>query len=916
MHEGYLEFSGTEVINASRTRAYAHAFVPGVRLDNQCCPCEHLGDHLGDGEYASPQQDGAPWFSPTNKATAGFYGLLPLGLQGFEASTSSTPVVENVVEGASFGRPRRASRALRFSALAIAQSEESMDAGLAWLRDVLTNEGCADGDCSGGTLCWLADCPPPCDFGDYPDTPVDFTFADKSVPQMRAITSTWSITDGLVSYSPSGYVEVAGRAAVVNIPMVGLIPGQTYRLEYNVTASGSFADPTIEVPGALAPRVIYTAPISTASANLDLAMEVAEFVAQEEATVVQIAAGGADVSVYISGIRVRHVERPGVVYQRMARYQQGRWPGEWTLSSAYATDPQWRGSSLGAATLNFWFSQAASFTADAMTSIGTVRVTGLQPGVPARVLISGSGSYFTTSSGSITTPLGVSVDGGEAQPVDEPTLIEFTPTSEAAFIDVGAYNSNLFPTAASSPTRSLALRVESIRVEQVHLTTAGGQGLEPLRRTLSAVSSTSGPLVTGVFPTRTAVLRKIEWEMVAGSPRIEGEPLLHIPDPEEPGPRTQDVACVNGSPVEVNLINNPSFETNLTNWSTTVSAADFTLTRVSVPDAFDGSYVMRLQYTGSTPSSVGAVNIGSWTTLITGFSAGSRYTLSYAARSNVDNISVNPSVEWRISTARPVLVDTHTAGSEFVRKTNWTRRSSSAYVPYDAGVVGIVLYVAPPTGVQWQPGDYVDFDAFRFAQGESTVYLDGDSPGASWVGTPNASNSTWSAPVPRPIIDPDCPAPPTPPAPPAPPLNCLTLPTTWLRRFVNVPASTTQVARSAAPVLRITTEGQSARSVRVRVFANPFDREAYDIDPCSKCGEFVISYLPPNALMTIDSVSRRVTVAADGATQAADHLIYDSSGGPVIWPEMACGVPYLIEIGVDATSDPVVGLEADIVPLY
>ncbi len=151
------------------------------------------------------------------------------------------------------------------------------------------------------------------------------------------------------------------------------------------------------------------------------------------------------------------------------------------------------------------------------------------------------------------------------------------------------------------------------------------------------------------------------------------------------------------------------------------------------------------------------------------------------------------------------------------------------------------------------------------------------------------------------------------PAPPRPdPIDpsCLDTPTQWIRYDALIPAAEIPVWRDAVPVVRVTTEALAARQVRVRFYPNEFEAPIEALDQCQFCGEFVISYVPPNSTLTIDGIRRTAYVEAANTNtrQPANHLLYASDGGPMSWPELTCGIAYTITLDVSPTS--VVGLSS------
>lgn len=150
MYHGYLTFNGVEILNASRAAAYVRSGLPKVEIkcDDKLAPA------LGHAPYLTPARDKAPWYQGARSATGRFYGLFPGKIEGTEDSTRDVDVTEKTGSGAVISAPRHTSRDIRVVATAFAADEEAMMEGLAWLRDVLTGEGCSEADagCMGRTL--------------------------------------------------------------------------------------------------------------------------------------------------------------------------------------------------------------------------------------------------------------------------------------------------------------------------------------------------------------------------------------------------------------------------------------------------------------------------------------------------------------------------------------------------------------------------------------------------------------------------------------------------------------------------------------------------------------------------------------------------------------------------------------------
>ena len=157
---GLFSLGGTEIINSSRTEAYARSY--GVGWFRPVYQEAALAWLLGDARYTTPLQDDAPWTDPDDLNSYDFYGAYPLEITGLEDSTVAAEVVESVIDGGYVGKPRRQTRPVVFSAVLVGASECAVEYGLRWLRTALNGGPCLTrlpGNCSGVELCYLA-CPP------------------------------------------------------------------------------------------------------------------------------------------------------------------------------------------------------------------------------------------------------------------------------------------------------------------------------------------------------------------------------------------------------------------------------------------------------------------------------------------------------------------------------------------------------------------------------------------------------------------------------------------------------------------------------------------------------------------------------------------------------------------------------------
>lgn len=155
--EGWLEFAGVEIVNASRTEAYArHA---GAGWFKAAIGNTDLVSVLDHGRYDSPLQDEPDWTDPDVPESYAFLGAYPLSVQGLEDSTRTATVTESTLDGGVVGRPRAASKSVVMQLLLLGTTSAGTEYGHRWLKAALTGGPCIgrdDSDCGGTDLCYLA----------------------------------------------------------------------------------------------------------------------------------------------------------------------------------------------------------------------------------------------------------------------------------------------------------------------------------------------------------------------------------------------------------------------------------------------------------------------------------------------------------------------------------------------------------------------------------------------------------------------------------------------------------------------------------------------------------------------------------------------------------------------------------------
>lgn len=221
----------------------------------------------------------------------------------------------------------------------------------------------------------------------------------------------------------------------------------------------------------------------------------------------------------------------------------------------------------------------------------------------------------------------------------------------------------------------------------------------------------------------------------------------------------------------------------------------------------------------------------------------------------------------------------------------------------------------------WLGGETILADDANITVGQMTPFFSGDTPDTSqyqydWLGAANASVSeriTLDLASVDPLADPDCPPLPLPPSAPSIDDPCIDAVGTWRRYWAIVGEQEVSAWQDIVPTLTLSTGEVAARQVRIRYWANPDGVLPEDFQQTSGWdAEQIISYMPADAVLTIDGVSERVWASvAGGSSRAADRLLYGTGGTPATWPVLSCGVGYLISFDVPLDA-PVGNLSTDI----
>lgn len=218
--------------------------------------------------------------------------------------------------------------------------------------------------------------------------------------------------------------------------------------------------------------------------------------------------------------------------------------------------------------------------------------------------------------------------------------------------------------------------------------------------------------------------------------------------------------------------------------------------------------------------------------------------------------------------------------------------------------------VSGPGWSPWRGGESFLLDGGMVVLGGVMPYFDGSFPPAgqyiySWEGTPHNSISKriTTDVVENPLIDPDCAVVPAPPRPPVVPNVCIEEVGLWRRYWFQINPIFVSEFFDTIPILELRTFSGDERQMRIRFYANPFERPLSALDQSDFCAELIVSYLPPDSVLTLDGISESAWASvAGGPTLNANHLLYGSDGMPATWPVLECGIGYYVTIDVPPTS--------------
>lgn len=200
----------------------------------------------------------------------------------------------------------------------------------------------------------------------------------------------------------------------------------------------------------------------------------------------------------------------------------------------------------------------------------------------------------------------------------------------------------------------------------------------------------------------------------------------------------------------INLMTNPSLETNTTNY-TLVNAAggSFAATRATDDTAYEGLYYYRLTFTGTaTAAGAGAYWQFNIPEASVSYTASAYYRATRAALNVQEGVAVQRvGVTLRYYNASNVEVGTANTEEAVLLNATWVRLAASAEAP--AGATHARLYVISIAGASytaWAAGDTFDVDAALAEQAGLDTYFSGATPNSNSVlddGTTINTVSMW-----------------------------------------------------------------------------------------------------------------------------------------------------------------------------
>lgn len=444
----------------------------------------------------------------------------------------------------------------------------------------------------------------------------------------------------------------------------------------------------------------------------------------------------------------------------------------------------------------------------------------------------------------------------------------------------------------------------------------------PYERFLYDVTLVDGPRIVEQYASDCANYVQVEFTLVAATPSPVGIARRAVsPDSiSRPPVLIPEISCTvdGGITQRLNFIPSPKIPYDTVSWQwvwgAQLSEDRYTLNVTIVPPVDTGMFEASLRDevqtgVGSTRmSQLDEFGVHRDTTqedpvpLIPG-SPGIDVTASVYVRTDR---AAQASIWFDYLTSTGTSLGQTAVGTETLTPNAWERVTVTFNAP--EGTAFLIGHVATDaTEGNAMAGDHTWWGAGMLEYGEvARVYFDGDTTDTEtmrfrWRSIANQSTSEAqrlvdNLPI---IIDPDCAPIPPPPRAPAIEDSCIQDASQWRRYQYVLSPDLVPVWSDALPVVTLQATSTAIRQIRIRFYPNPLGLDLSDLEPCNFCGEFIVSYLPPNSILTVDGIRQTAYITSPGGVvRAASHLLYASDGGPIEWSSLSCGLEYTMTVDV------------------
>jgi hypothetical protein len=224
----YISVGGVEITNTARLREYLRTVGSPLDSGSDICACDTFtAEVLGDEPYTTPDDAAspAPWYDPSDPASAEFAGFLVLGVEGTDDFPVKRSVTASVTGGGSLGPARVQPRDIVVTGILLGATCCGVEFGLRYLAAAL--QGCTGSQC-GGDCVTMYDCCPG----------QDMTAAEFNAAHRRSYRRV-ALTDGPKVTGRAGTGTCGGGACSLGADVI--------TVEFTLTAATPWAY-TDEVP--------------------------------------------------------------------------------------------------------------------------------------------------------------------------------------------------------------------------------------------------------------------------------------------------------------------------------------------------------------------------------------------------------------------------------------------------------------------------------------------------------------------------------------------------------------------------------------------------------------------------------------------------------------------------------------------